>query len=154
MLVGALVLAFHFSQRVFVEPTCCVASEEADFGYCTWSYCNFNNISVNSSSPLRVMINLFKSCNDTKQSVTCTVFSCWACNVVTWFPAVPTTGFSSDLPPIVTTLNCGAGDLMSPEVCETPGLLPVWGNCSTIGCPDFPMAVTKSFCPSCLMTCG
>lgn len=83
--------------------------------------------------------------------VTCTVFSCWVCNVVTW---LPTTGFSSDLVPRVTTLNCGAWDLASPTVCETPGLLPVWGNWSTMGCPDLPIAVTKSFCPSCLMTWG
>lgn len=86
--------------------------------------------------------------------VTWTVFSCWACNVVTWLLALATTGFSSVLPPIVTTLNCGAWILPSPDAGVTPGLLPVWGNWSTIGCPGFPIAVTKSFCPSCLMTWG
>lgn len=85
--------------------------------------------------------------------ITCTVFSCWVCNVVSWLAALPIIGFSSDRPPIVSTLNWVVWGLASPEACETLGLLPVWGNCSTIGCPDFPIAVTKSFCPSCLMTC-
>lgn len=85
--------------------------------------------------------------------MTCTVFSCWVCNVVSWLPALPIIGFSSDRPPIVSTLNWVVWGLASPEACETLGLLAVWGNCSTIGCPDFPIVVTKSFCPSCLMTC-
>lgn len=94
---------------------------------------------------------------------TCTVFNCWVCNtegwvvvLISWLPGVnaetPMTGFTSGLPPMVTTLICCGGNLASPHWAWVVTFWAwgswLWGSAKTIGEPDLPKVVKINFCPS------